>query len=208
MDNSRIEDLRRRIQKDPASIVFAQLGEEYRRAGRFREAIETCRTGLKRHPGYLSARVTLGRALLDTGNLDQAERELKEVLRLAPENLAALKGVAEALQRRGDQAGALAHYEIALALAPRDAELQQVVATLREEMQPALIQPPEPPSTPSTGVPPEGTGACPVHIGEPETHAAPGELFDPALPVLERWLDFIVADRQQRGRATASRTAE
>ena len=58
-DSPRIEDLRRRIQKDPASIAFAQLAEEYRRAGQYAEAIDVCRAGLALHPGYLSARVTL-----------------------------------------------------------------------------------------------------------------------------------------------------
>ena len=38
-ENPRIEELRRRVQKDPASIAFAQLAEEFRRAGRFEEAI-------------------------------------------------------------------------------------------------------------------------------------------------------------------------
>ena len=64
-DNPRIEELRRRVQKDPASIAFAQLAEEYRRAGNYEDAIATCRAGLAVHPGYLSARVTLGRALLE-----------------------------------------------------------------------------------------------------------------------------------------------
>ena len=50
-DNSRIEELRRRVEKDPASIAFAQLAEEYRRAGRLREAIETCETGTDPAPG-------------------------------------------------------------------------------------------------------------------------------------------------------------
>ncbi len=45
-DESRIDDLRRRVQKDPASIAFAQLAEECRRAGRFDEAVEVCRAGL------------------------------------------------------------------------------------------------------------------------------------------------------------------
>ena len=62
-EHPRIEDLRRRVQKDPASIAFAQLAEEYRRAGQYQEAVEVCRAGLAIHPGYLSARVTLGRAL-------------------------------------------------------------------------------------------------------------------------------------------------
>ena len=46
-----------------ARQFLAALAEEYRRAGRFDEAIETCTTGLVRHPSYLSAHVTLGRAL-------------------------------------------------------------------------------------------------------------------------------------------------
>ena len=66
-DNPRIEDLRRRVQKDPASIAFAQLAEEYRRAGQHQEAIDVCSGGLAIHPGYLSARVTLGRALIELG---------------------------------------------------------------------------------------------------------------------------------------------
>lgn len=136
MDSPRIEDLKRRIQKDPASIAFAQLAEEYRRAGQSREAIDVCRTGLKHHPGYLSARVTLGRALLETGQLEQAEHELTDVLRLAPENLAARRGIAEAFARRGDDAAALTHYEMALALAPRDLELQHAVTSLRERVRP------------------------------------------------------------------------
>jgi hypothetical protein len=41
-DSKRIEDLRRRVQMDPASIAFARLAEECRRAG------------LELHPGYLS----------------------------------------------------------------------------------------------------------------------------------------------------------
>ena len=64
-DSQRIEDLRRRVQMDPASIAFAQLAEECRRAGHYQEAIDVCRAGLELHPGYLSARVTLGRALIE-----------------------------------------------------------------------------------------------------------------------------------------------
>ena len=94
-DSSRIEELRRRVQTDPASIAFAALAEEYRRAGRFEEAIETCTAGLTRHPAYVSARVTLGRALLETGRFQDARAELEHVLRAAPENLAAIRGLAE-----------------------------------------------------------------------------------------------------------------
>ena len=78
-DQSRIEELRRRVQRDPASIAFAQLAEECRRAGAFQEAIDICQTGLAIHPGYVSARVTLGRALFQLDHLDQAQAELENI---------------------------------------------------------------------------------------------------------------------------------
>jgi tetratricopeptide (TPR) repeat protein len=98
-DSPRIQELRRRIQQDPASLSFAPLAEELRRAGRLQDAIDTCRAGLAIHPAYVSARATLGRALLDQGALDEALTELTTVLAVAPENLAALKGVAEIRER-------------------------------------------------------------------------------------------------------------
>jgi hypothetical protein len=99
-DNPRIEELRRRVLADPASIAFAALAEEYRRTGNYAEAIETCRVGLQRHPSYLSARVTLGRALMETAQYDEARTELELVLKSAPENLAAIRGLAEIHERQ------------------------------------------------------------------------------------------------------------
>ena len=101
-DTARIEELRRRVQTDPASIAFAALAEEYRRGGQFDDAIATCRTGLQRHPAYLSARVTLGRSLLEVGRYDEARQELEQVLRAAPENLAAIRALAEIHHRAGE----------------------------------------------------------------------------------------------------------
>lgn len=89
VDTARIEELRRRLRKDPASIAFAQLAEELRRTGACEEAVGVCRAGLVLHPGYLSARVTLGRALIDLGRLDEAAAEIVLVLETAPDNLAA-----------------------------------------------------------------------------------------------------------------------
>lgn len=100
-DAPRIEELKRRVQSDPASIAFAALAEEYRRAGRYEEAIAVCKQGLQRHPSYISAHVTLGRALYEIGEYDEAREELEHVLRVAPENLAAIRGLAEIHHRSG-----------------------------------------------------------------------------------------------------------
>jgi tetratricopeptide (TPR) repeat protein len=129
-ENPRIEDLRRRVKKDPASIAFAQLAEEYRRAGQYQESVDACRTGLGIHPGYLSARVTLGRALIELGQLDEALPELELVLKSAPENLAAIRGIADIHHRQGSLAKALEFYHRALGLARNDPDLEQTVADL------------------------------------------------------------------------------
>ncbi len=135
-DNPRIEDLRRRIQKDPASIAFAQLAEEYRRAGQFAEAIDVCRAGLALHPGYLSARVTLGRALIELGQDADAQPELEVVVKGAPENLAAIRGLAGIHHRRGALVEALAQYRAALNLARNDPDLEETVSDLTRQLTP------------------------------------------------------------------------
>jgi Flp pilus assembly protein TadD len=99
-DTPRIEELRRRVEKDPASIVFAQLAEELRRAGDDQDAIRVCRAGLAHHPAYLSARVTLGRALLAAGQLEAARTELERVVQAAPDNLAARRALADVDRQR------------------------------------------------------------------------------------------------------------
>ena len=136
-DNSRIDDLRRRVQKDPASIAFAQLAEECRRSGEFQEAVDTCRAGLEIHPGYLSARVTLGRALIELGQLDEAKVELSRVLESAPENLAGLRGLADVYHRLGDHGAALTKYRAALLLARNDPDLEETIADLARQIEPA-----------------------------------------------------------------------
>jgi hypothetical protein len=101
-DNPRIEELRRRVDKDPASIAFAQLAEEFRRGGDPEEAARICRAGLAHHPNYVSARVTLGRALMELQQLDDAQAEFEQVLLVAPDNLVAVRSMAELYQLKGE----------------------------------------------------------------------------------------------------------
>lgn len=174
-DSSRIEELRRRVDADPSSIAFAALAEEYRRAGRYREAIEACRTGLALYPMYVSARVTLGRCLIEVGELDEARRELTRVLETAPENLAAIRALAEIHERTG-------------ASPPADHDLQgppelprprpSQPHARRDEPVDLDLQPPEP--------------WAPVREPEPVTPAPPP---DPAVQELERFLRGILAVR-------------
>jgi tetratricopeptide (TPR) repeat protein len=138
-ESSRLEDLRRRVEKDPSSIAFAQLAEEYRRAAMFQEAVDVCRAGLTVHPSYLSARVTLGRALLELQQFDDAQHELEHVLQSAPENLAAIRGLADIFHRQGALAEALVQYRAALAIARHDPDLEQTIQDLARQVEPKVV---------------------------------------------------------------------
>ncbi len=74
---------------------FGAIAERFRRAGDLDRAIALCQEGLKKFPNQLSARVTLGWAFLDKGEYDLARQELERVIRRAPDNLAAIRGLAE-----------------------------------------------------------------------------------------------------------------
>jgi len=205
MTNSpRLDDLRRLIQRDPASIAFAQLAEELRRSGALQEAVDTCRAGLRIHPSYLSARVTLGRALLELNQLDEAEVELGRVLTNAGDNLAALRGLGEICSRRGASGEALKYYQTALVLAPNDPDLEAVVANL------AGAPEPEPATTEGATVPPTSVVQVPALVAEAPVDAVscvpptPGSL-DPSrdratrlVAALQTWLDAIDVSRTDR----------
>jgi len=129
-------------------MAFAQLAEECRRAGDNDEAVGICRAGLEFHPDYLSARVTLGRALTELGRLDEAQTELAIVLATAPDNLAATRALAEVHQQRGELASALTYYKKALQLAQFDPDLEHAVERIEH-----VVSPPPPPA-PKVEAPP------------------------------------------------------
>ena len=190
MPNPRIEELRRRVDKDPASIAFAQLAEELRRAGDFDEAIRVCRTGLEQHPAYLSARVTLGRALLETGLYDEAQTELEEVVRSAPDNLAAIRALADIHQRR-EESGVITPSADPIAEQPLNlpaADLDLAFGTLDDAPLDAPLDDSfEAPMVSEHVVAAEEPIVAEAHAPE-----------DPALAELEGWLAAIVADRKTR----------
>lgn len=214
-DSPRIEELKRRVQSDPASIAFAALAEEYRRGERYEEAIETCKAGLVRHPSYLSAHVTLGRSYIEVGRLQDARVELEYVLKLAPENLAAIRGLAE-IHRRMSEDGGESHVE---AQAPEPAPTI-AVATPEARLDSTPVEQPEQARVPEPAIPPVPVvGAAPgptVGVAHPSdgvegsgvdtpspglAHVSYPSPVDPALAGLEEFLNAIVKARAERAAA-------
>jgi tetratricopeptide (TPR) repeat protein len=75
--------------------AFGAIAERFRRGGDLERAVALCQEGLAKFPDALSARVTLGWALLDLGRYDEAREALESALKRAPDNLAAIRGLAE-----------------------------------------------------------------------------------------------------------------
>lgn len=76
------------------SASFAHVAERFRRAGELQRSVALCRDGLRQFPEHISARVTLGLALLDLEQYQDARVELQQALKRAPDNLAAIRGLA------------------------------------------------------------------------------------------------------------------
>lgn len=163
--NPRIDDLRKRLEKDPGSRLFAQLAEELRKAGELEDAILVSREGLQKHPAYPSARMTLGRALFDKGDLGGARAELEGVLKGAADNILASRLLAECLEGLGDLPAAMERYRQTLAMAPGDRQIASKVSALEAKLESAsraAVTPPAPPPEPPAGAQPPGDAPIPL----------------------------------------------
>ncbi|MEO8501767.1 MAG: tetratricopeptide repeat protein [Vicinamibacteria bacterium] len=129
-ENARTGELRRKLEKDPGSRLFAQLAEELRKEGKLDEAIFVARKGLEKNPNYPSARLTLARALLDSGRPHEARPELEQIVKASPDNIMASRLLGDALDRMGEAAMALTRYEKTLRLSPGDKAVMERIAEL------------------------------------------------------------------------------
>src|SRR5438067_11879061 len=70
------------------------------------------------HPDHFLARYSLGRALLEKGELDSAIQVCRSALLLRPSDAGCRTTLAIALEEKGNPAEAMQHYKKALELAP------------------------------------------------------------------------------------------
>jgi tetratricopeptide (TPR) repeat protein len=96
---SELDKLEARYRENPKGRNFAPLADAYRKAGLIDNAIDLCQEGLKLHPDYVSAHIVYGRCLIDKKDDPGAEQVYQKVLTLDPENIIALKVLAEIAER-------------------------------------------------------------------------------------------------------------
>lgn len=99
--NSEIEKLERRWKENPKGTVFAPYAEVLRKHGDHPMAKEVLRQGLELHPDHIPGNIVLGRCCLDLGEEGPAEAAFTHVLDLDPENVIALKALADITERQG-----------------------------------------------------------------------------------------------------------
>ena len=182
-DNARTGELRRKLEKDPGSRLFGQFAEELRKEGKHDEAIAVCRKGLEKNPNFPSARLTLARALLDSGRPREARPELEQIVKASPDNIMASRLLGEALEELGELELALKQFEKTLIFSPGDKAVTEKLAVLKARMAapPAPTVPPTLPpavpeaSAPAQALPAPAAAALPSVFGDPPAAA-------PALP--------------------------
>jgi len=145
-----VERYKVKLQREPQSLVFAQLADAYRKSGMLDEAIRVCREGLKHHPNYASAYMVLGRAYVEKGQLPEAREAFQQALHLSPDNVLAYRLLGQIASVRGEVEEAISAYRTALTLNPFDQEtraaLERLEAKTPAPEQPTPLESP-PPST-------------------------------------------------------------
>ena len=129
MSTARIEELRKKFDENPRRY-FAPLANEYRKAGDFDQAIFICQEYLPQQPGHMSGHIVFGQALFEAKRLPEAKTVFETALSLDPENLIALRHLADISRDLGDVPAARAWYDRVLQADPRNEEIAAIVAQL------------------------------------------------------------------------------
>src|SRR5204862_2329359 len=126
-----IKTLSSQLAQDPDSLVFLRLGELLRHKGQLDTAHRVALTGLERHPHLPDAHDLYARILADKHDYERAFDEWDMALRIAPDHVGALKGLAFLYFKVGDVQQAAAHLEAAQRAAPNDPGVAQALAMAR-----------------------------------------------------------------------------
>lgn len=182
--NPKIEELRFRLKTDPKSRLFYPLAEELRKAGQSEEAEQVLLSGLEFHGTYLSAWVSLGRALREQKKDRQAVDALTKALQLDPGNVVAARLLGDAYLALGEKLEAIKKYKLVHALMPSDEDLEAMITQLDGELNPAAAETPIPVTEPEPEPEPQEEPEP-----EPEPQREPDPEPEPAPPEPERLED-------------------
>lgn len=125
-----IVKLSEKLQKDPSSRLFFPLAEEYIKCGMHEEAVMVLKEGLKIHPGFTAARVSLGKVYLLRGQVAEAKAEFEKVVAQNPDNLMAQKKLAQIYRDEGNIEKSMQICDAILSINAKDPEILKLKSEL------------------------------------------------------------------------------
>ncbi len=144
-----VRALSNELARDPASLVFVQLGEALRARGQLDAAAKVALAGLEHHPNLADAHDLYARILADAGDVERAADEWSIALAVEPRHAGAHKGLGFVNFQKRDLDAALDHLELALAADPADPAIVQALQTVRQAAEQAASTVAAPPARPS-----------------------------------------------------------
>ncbi|HEY0152707.1 MAG TPA: HD domain-containing phosphohydrolase [Longimicrobium sp.] len=133
---SQLRKLKEEYARNPGSRVFVHLAEAHRKAGELKQAQQVLTEGLRRHGDYPSGLVVLARVLADQGEDERAAAVWRDVVRLDPENIVALRALGDIAEAAGRRVEAMQLYRRVVRLEngdPEDGESEIVAPDFDEE---------------------------------------------------------------------------
>lgn len=211
---ARIRELEQRMAAMPGSRIFVGLAEEYRRAGRFADALATLRNGLEAHPTYLSARIAIARLYQETGRVPEAIDAFSRVLAADRENLVAAKALGDLYARQGNPLEAVKKLKLYRALSG-DRAVDERIAVLERETKPEAGSGPLPAASAAPAAPPPPAPARPSTtrlfdpLTDPDSGISGAFSFgpDPNATLALSTLDFSAGSEAELPLAETSRPA-
>jgi tetratricopeptide (TPR) repeat protein len=183
--SARIDELRKKFDENPRRY-FAPLANEYRKAGDFDQAIFICQEYLPQQPGHMSGHIVFGQALFEAKRLPEARTVFETALTLDPENLIALRHLADISRDLGESTVARGWYERVLQADPRNEEIAAIMSSLPAAGSPA----------PETVETPAPTPTAPATPPAPSAKAAPGSAAAPTMELTSAAVQEMVRARQ------------
>ncbi len=122
-----------RFVKGKLANLYADAGDVWLCAGKFREAIEEFRRALALCPTFVDIRARLAAALRDAGDREEALREYEEIVRQVPGYVPGRLALGVTLHALGRRDEAIRQWEAALELSPGNASAQTYLKLARAE---------------------------------------------------------------------------
>ena len=118
------------LSRDPSSVTFIFLAQVLHKQGKVDKAIKVLINGLRYNRNSVTGRFLLGKIYYDRWLIEQAKREFRAVIELAPDNLAACKMLVQI--HKSEEAYGRAHelLKTAMAYHPHDASIMTELAEI------------------------------------------------------------------------------